>query len=219
MSDSEQNVPVRNEIRRLPFPDAEGATQVGQLPRRVLLVDDDPLIRRFISHRLVAAGYVVRVAFDGLDAIGKLRTGPIDMIISDLTMPRMTGFEFLEVVRKRFPHIPVIIISGTAADELPEGVAADAYCPKNEFISEQLLQTMADLTRKLPLRSAPPPIDNEPAQAKWDGNGHYIIHCEDCLREFSVPRVFHIGRGEKCAICAHCGKVVQFLVAEHSEIK
>jgi len=69
MSDSVQKVPVRNEIRRLPFPDAEGATQVGQLPRRVLLVDDDPLIRKYISRNLVAAGYVVRVAFDGLHAI------------------------------------------------------------------------------------------------------------------------------------------------------
>jgi CheY-like chemotaxis protein len=167
----------------------------------------------------VAAGYVVREAVDGLDAIGKLRAGLPDLIISDLKMPRMSGVEFLEVVPERFPQIPVIVISALAADEMPEGVAADAYCPKNEFISEQLLQTMSDLTRKFPLRPAPPPIDNEPAQARWDENGHYIIHCQDCLREFSVPRVFHMGRGEKRTICGHCGKVVQFLLAEHSEIK
>ena len=219
MSDSEQKVPVRNEIRRLPFPDAEGAAQVGQLPRRVLLVDDDPLIRKLISRRLVAAGYVVRTAVDGLDAIGKLRAGPPDMIISDLNMPRMTGYEFLEVVRKRFPQIPVIVISAIAADEMPEEVAADAYYHKNGFGFQQLLETISDLTRDLPLRAAPPPIDNEPAQARWDGNGHYIIPCPDCLREFSVPRVFHIVRDEKWAICMHCGKLVQFLVAEHSEIK
>ena len=63
------------------------------------------------------------------------------MIISDLNMPRMTGFEFLNIVRKRFPQIPVIVISGSAGDEMPEGLAADAYCPKNEFISDQLLQS------------------------------------------------------------------------------
>ena len=215
MSDSEQKVRVPTEIRKLAFQDAEGTTMGGQLHGRVLLVDDDPVIRKFISRNLVAEGYVVRVACDGLDAVGKLRTGPTDLIISDLTMPRMTGFEFLDVVRKRFPQIPVIVISGIAADELPEGVAADAYCPKNEFTSEQVLETMADLTRKLPLQTAPPPIDNEPAQARWDGNSHYIIGCGDCLREFSVPRVFRMGRDEKWATCVHCGKMVQFLVAEH----
>ncbi len=48
---------------------------LGQLSGRVLLVDDEPLVRKLISGYLVAAGYVVRVAVDGLDAIGKLRGG------------------------------------------------------------------------------------------------------------------------------------------------
>ena len=187
---------------------------VGQLSDRVLLVDDEPLIRKLISGYLVAAGYVVRVAVDGLDALGKLRAGPPDLIISDLNMPRMSGVELLEVVRKRFPQIPVIVISAVAADEMPEGVAADAYCHKNGFGFEQLLQTISDLTRKPPLRTAPPHVDNKPVQARWDGDGHYIIGCEDCLREFSVPRALHMGRDEKWTVCVHCGKVVQFLVAD-----
>ena len=49
------------------------------------------------------AGYVVRVAVDGLDAIGKLRKGLPALIISDLNMPLMSGVEFLNVVRRRFP--------------------------------------------------------------------------------------------------------------------
>ncbi len=184
---------------------------------RVLLVDDDPLIRKLISRHLVAAGYVVRVAEDGLDAIEKLRAGPLDLIISDLKMPRMTGFEFLDVVRKRFPQIPVIAITGFAVNELPEGVPADAYCPKNEFLYEQLLQTIPALTSKPPSRTGPPPVDNEPVQAKWDGNGHFIIGCEDCLREFTVPRVFRMGRDEAWTACVHCGRFVRFLVVEKSE--
>ena len=100
---------------------------VGQLSGRVFLVDDDPLVRKLISGYLVAAGYVVRTAVDGLDALGKLRTGLPDLIISDLNMPRMSGIELLEVVRKRFPQIPVIVISAVAADEMPEEVVADAY--------------------------------------------------------------------------------------------
>ena len=68
---------------------------LGQLSNRVLLVDDEPLVRKLISRYLVAAGYVVRMAEDGLDAIGKLRTGLPDLIISDLKMPRMSGLSFL----------------------------------------------------------------------------------------------------------------------------
>jgi CheY-like chemotaxis protein len=192
---------------------------LGQLGNRVLLVDDDSLIRKLISGCLVAGGHVVRTAIDGLDALGKLRAGLPDLIISDLNMTRMSGDEFLTVVRKRFPQIPVIVVSSMAADEMPKDVAADAYYHKNGFGFQHLLETISDLGNDLPVRAAPPPIDNEPAQARWDGNGHYIIGCADCLREFSVPRVFHMRRDEKWATCVHCGKLVQFFVAEHSEAK
>jgi len=187
---------------------------VGQLSGRVLLVDDEPLVRRSISGYLVEAGYVVRVAVDGLDAIGKLREGLPALIISDLNMPLMSGVEFLNVVRRRFPQIPVILISGAATDEMPEGVAADAYCQKSGFGCEQLLQTMSDLTGKPPLRTAPPQVEIKPAQAVWERDGNYIIRCEDCLRAFSVPSARSARRDEKWTICVHCGKVVQFVIAD-----
>jgi len=190
---------------------------VGQLSGRVLLVDDEPLVRKLISGYLVAAGYVVRAAVDGLDAIGKLRGGLPDLIVSDLNMPRMTGFEFLDVVRERFPQIPVVVISGGAADEMPKGVAADAYFHKNGFGFEQLLETVSDLTRKPPLRVAPPPFDQKPIQAKWDQDGHYIIGCEDCLRSFRIPRPPHMVRNEPWTVCVHCGRVVRFFVADEDQ--
>ena len=187
---------------------------VGQLSDRVLLVDDEPLVRKLLSGYLVAAGYVVRAAVDGLDAIGKLRAGLPDLIISDLSMPRMSGLEFLNVVRKRFPQIPVIVISGVAANDMPEGVAADVYFHKNGFGFEQLLQTISDLTRKPPPRTAPPHVDLKPVQARWDRDGHYIIGCEDCLRVFSVPRAPNMGRNEKWTVCVHCGRAVWFHVTD-----
>jgi len=187
---------------------------VGQLSGRVLLVEDELLVRKFISGSLVAAGYVVRVAVDGLDAIRQLRAGLPDLIICDLKMPRMSGFELLGVVRKRFPQIPVIVVSSAATDEMPEGVAADAYCPKSGFGCERLLQTMSDLTKTPPLRTAPSHVDLKPVQATKDGDGNYIIGCEDCLRAFSVPSARGTRRDDRWSICVHCGKVVQFLVAE-----
>jgi DNA-binding NtrC family response regulator len=97
------------------------------------------------------------------------------MIISDLDMPQMTGTEFLDIVRKRFPQMPVIVITGAAPDEVPESLAADAYFHKNGFGLRELLLTILALSRKPPLRTAPPQIDNKPVQARWDGDGHYIM--------------------------------------------
>jgi CheY-like chemotaxis protein len=183
---------------------------LGQLGYRVVVVDDEPVIRKLLLGHLVAAGYVVRTAVDGLDAIGKLRQTLPDLLISDLIMPRMSGFELLYVVRQRFPQIPVIVISGVAADEMPEGVEADAYYHKNGLAFDRLLQTVSDLTRNPPLRTAAPRVDNQPVRARWDGNGHYILGCDDCLRSFSVPRAPNMWRAEQLTVCTHCGRAVHF---------
>jgi len=187
---------------------------VGQISARVLLADDDPVVRKLTSRYLVAAGYVVRTAVDGLDALEKLRTGLPDLIISDLNMPRMSGIELLEVVRKRFPQIPVIVISAVPADEMPEEVIADAYYRKNGFGFEQLLQTISDLTRKSPLRTAPPHVDNKPVPARWDGDGHYAMQCPDCLRSTTVPRGPRFTRGEHITTCIHCCGVIQLRIED-----
>jgi len=192
---------------------------IGQLNERVLLVDDEPLTRKLISRYLVAAGYVVRMAEDGLDAIGKLRAGLPDLIISDLKMPRMSGIELLDVVRKRFPQIPVIAISGMAPGEISAGVSADAYYYKNASGFEQLIQTISDLTKRPPLRTPLPLLDNKPVQARCVRDGNYVIGCDDCLREFSVPRASHIGQNEKWTTCLHCGKVVHFIVADGQAVR
>jgi CheY-like chemotaxis protein len=185
---------------------------VGQLSNRVLLVDDDPVVRTLVSRCLLAAGYVVRMAVDGLDAVDKLRAGLPDLIISDLNMPRMSGLELLELVRKRFPQIPVIVISAVAAEEMPEEVVADAYYHKNGFGFEQLLQTISDLTTKPPLRTAPLHDDHKPVQARRDGNGHYVVECPECMRWTTVPRSPRLPRGKHITTCIYCRGVIQLLI-------
>jgi CheY-like chemotaxis protein len=192
------------------------AAMDGQLKSRVLLVEDEPVLQRLIAGYLVAAGYAVRTADDGLDAITKLRAGLPDLIISDLNMPRMSGLEFLGLVHKRLPQTPVIVTSAGAPDEMPSGVTADAFYHKNGFGFQQLLETISDLTGKPPARSAPPPVENEPVQARWHESGSYIIGCGDCLREFKIPRIFHVEGTQNWTSCVHCGKFVHFLGAEHS---
>ena len=186
----------------------------GRSGNRVLLVEDEAVLRKLISGYLVAAGYVVRTADDGLDAITKLRMELPDLIISDLNMPRMSGLEFLAVVRKRYPQIPIMMMSTEPPDEMPGGVIADAYYQKDGYGFHQLPEAISNLTTRLPLRTTPPTVDDEPVQARRHRNGHYLIDCEDCFREFSMPRVFHIERAENWTICEHCGKAVRFIVAQ-----
>ena len=79
---------------------------------RVLVVDDEASNRDLISDLLESEGYHVVMAQDGLDALNQLAVPLPDVIISDLKMPRMSGFEFLAVVRRKYPDVPLIAISG-----------------------------------------------------------------------------------------------------------
>ena len=166
---------------------------VGQLNNRLLLVDDEEVIRKLIARQFVAAGYVVRTAEDGLDAIAKLRAGSPDLIISDLDMPGMSGFEFLAVVRKRFPQIPVIAFSSIPKDEIPEGLVADAYCTKKNFQFDDLLATASALAGRPSPRPAPLPVVNEAVKARWDGTARFVVGCGDCCVNSPYPESFAWG--------------------------
>ena len=112
----------------------------------ILVVDDEPAIREALEDLLKWAGYQVATAEDGFDALLHLKRLVPDVIISDLNMPRMSGFEFLSVVRRRFPRISVIASSGAFASRaVPTGVLADAFHAKGEGSTTNLLSTVADL--------------------------------------------------------------------------
>lgn len=90
---------------------------------RIVLVDDDPIMRELAKERLLDAGHSVKTAVDGLEAMERLKAEPADLVISDLDMPNMTGFELTRWLRgsAEFADIPVIVItasdSGDAVDE------------------------------------------------------------------------------------------------------
>ena len=123
---------------------------------RVLVVDDEPGIRESMAMFLTAAGYEVSTAEHGFDALLQLRSATPDVIISDLNMPQMSGFEFLSVVRRRFPEIPVVAVSGAygSGDLVPGGVIADAFYAKGQYHPEELLRTIAELIRTTAARAA-----------------------------------------------------------------
>jgi CheY-like chemotaxis protein len=77
----------------------------------LLIVEDDVALRTSLSAILATFGHRVRSAADGFSALAELRQEVPDIIVSDLNMPGMSGFEFLSVVRRRFPAIQVIAMS------------------------------------------------------------------------------------------------------------
>ena len=99
--------------------------------RSVLIVEDDVDLRLILAAMLVQTGYQVRTAWDGVSALLEMECGIPDIIVSDLNMPRMSGFELLSTVRAEFPSIPLIAMSGAfSGNQVPEGVTADAFYEK-----------------------------------------------------------------------------------------
>src|SRR6266700_5446152 len=79
---------------------------------RLLIIDDEPLSRELLQSSLSEQGYEVRIAKDGFAALAQMQGALPDLIVTDLKMPNMSGFEFLSIARRRFPQIPTIAISG-----------------------------------------------------------------------------------------------------------
>jgi EAL domain-containing protein (putative c-di-GMP-specific phosphodiesterase class I) len=79
---------------------------------KVLLVDDDDLVLRAYSATLAKAGHTVEKAGDGEEALEQLRSGTFDVIVSDISMPRMSGLDFLRAVRERDLDVPVVLMTG-----------------------------------------------------------------------------------------------------------
>ena len=115
--------------------------------KTVLVVDDKEWIRIAISLVLEEFGYSVRCAEDGHSALREIHQQKPDVLVSDLSMPGMSGFELLINVRRLFPAIKVIAMSGSfSSKEVPPGVLADAFYPKGGSVSA-LLQIFRVLPR------------------------------------------------------------------------
>ncbi|MBW3597061.1 MAG: response regulator [Planctomycetes bacterium] len=114
---------------------------------RILIVDDSPTTRAVLRNVFTAAGYAVRTATDGMDALERLRIHPADLVITDVEMPRLGGFDLTRQIKSRY-GLPVILVTGREKEEhRREGLAAgaDAYVVKSTFEGEGLL----DIVRQL----------------------------------------------------------------------
>jgi two-component system chemotaxis sensor kinase CheA len=109
---------------------------------RILVVDDSPTTRTILRNVLANAGYSVRTAADGVDALERLRYQPVDLVVTDVQMPRMNGFELTRQLKSQF-GLPVVLVTGLEKEEhRREGLAAgaDAYVVKSSFQGKGLLE-------------------------------------------------------------------------------
>ena len=184
---------------------------------RLLVVDDEPAIRELFQSALSAEGYEVGVAKDGFAALAQMRGALPDLILTDLKMPNMSGFEFLSIVHRRFPQIPIIAMSGEFEPPVATlGVLADAFLSK-PFRFGELLAKVAELLQDAPPR---PAIKRDKAPVWVPRNGeYYVITCTDCLRSFSIPAEDDLRalREMRTLECIFCNAEVRFIVEERPE--
>ena len=93
-------------------PDNPALAMTMRLKHRILLVEDDEAVRSVLRRGLERAGYEVREAGEGGAALKLLASGPADLVVTDLVMPKMEGIEFILTLRKTQPRLPAIAISG-----------------------------------------------------------------------------------------------------------
>jgi CheY-like chemotaxis protein len=186
--------------------------------RDILVVDDEKSICETVAQLLRGRGYEVTTAKDGFDALLQLRRVIPHVIISDLNMPNMSGFEFLSVVRRRFPQISVVAMSGAyRGNSVPGGVIADAFYAKGVAPVETLFSSVAELFRTAAERTSAHDMESAPVWIPRNGKDSHgvpyiVLTCTECLRPFPLNVT------EKCVPqvsetqCLFCPNRVRYII-------
>ena len=124
----------------------------AQAPLRVLIVDDEPAIRRFLRTSLTAAGHETLEAEDGRAALDQLRRNRVDLLVLDLGLPDLDGFQVITELRGAGSLIPIIVLS-SRSDEVGKvralDLGADDYVTKPFGIDELMARIRAALRHRL----------------------------------------------------------------------
>ena len=86
--------------------------------RHILVVDDDPDVRASIQRALVRAGYAVSTAADGVEALTVLQVETVDLVLTDLNMPRLSGIDLAAILRVQTPRLPIVGLSGQLSGDV-----------------------------------------------------------------------------------------------------
>jgi CheY-like chemotaxis protein len=105
------------------------------IPKTLLIVDDDISILAVLSQHFSELGFTVRSVKDGSSALSEIENELPDVLLSDINPPGIPGVQFLSIVRRKFPSIRVVAMSGAFSESLmPPGIAADAFYEKDSSL-------------------------------------------------------------------------------------
>ncbi|CAN5594142.1 response regulator [soil metagenome] len=116
--------------------------------KRILVVDDTITARILMKNILESAGYLIKTANDGTDALKLLEKEPFDLLVTDIEMPKMTGIELTAAVRKSGQVIPIILVTSMTDQHYREKgteAGADAFFVKSSFDQNNLLDVIKRL--------------------------------------------------------------------------
>jgi DNA-binding response OmpR family regulator len=162
----------------------------------VLLAEDDPAIAEPLSRALEREGYSVAVESDGVNALERVRVGPVDLLVLDLGLPQMDGLEVCRRLRVNFPDLPVLMLTART-DEVDFVVGLDAgaddYVGKPFRLAELLARVRA-LLRRL----TPETVDVGGVRMELSGRRVLVEGTEVGLanKEFELLRVLMLRAGQ-----------------------
>jgi len=182
---------------------------------RVLVVEDDELVRNTIYMLLDQSGYKVRVANNGFEALLRLQEEVPDVLVTDLNMPEMSGFELLSVVRRRFPTVVAIATSAAySCTSVPPGVIADAFYAKGSESSSTMLEILDAAIKKGPIGhdGSTAPVWIPRNGRDHNGNPYVVLTCTDCLRSFPFSVVPEPTAEVLKTPCIYCPHEVSYII-------
>jgi CheY-like chemotaxis protein len=148
--------------RQSRWPSRFSKEQIMSALRKVLVVDDDPVVGKSFNRVLTSKGYTVVTAENATDALEQMRNSEYDLVYTDIRMPGMDGLELAETVKARRPWTPVVIVTGygTTADEArakAAGVTAFLHKP----LSPEMIEgsAAAALREAAPTSAAAAPVE------------------------------------------------------------
>ena len=174
----------------------------------ILIAEDDPDVRKWVAVALETEGHAVRTAPDGAAALAELGRERPDLLILDVMMPKISGFEVCRRVRAKDVALPILMLTARSREEdklTGFGMGADDYVTK-PFSMKELFVRVSALLRRAALHASAPASGESfgIGTARVDGSRMVLIHPSGeelplAAREYELVRLLH----------AHAGKVLR----------
>jgi CheY-like chemotaxis protein len=117
--------------------------------KKIIIIEDEEILRNLLKKKLENQGYQIEVAEDGEQGIRKIREGSFDLILLDIIMPKMGGFDMLEEMQKdeSIPEIPVIVVSNSGQPveiDRAQKLGAKDWIVKTEFDPQEVINKVQE---------------------------------------------------------------------------